>query len=57
MPDLRRTRKNIKVALAVLLGVDVAAVLERWSVPPHHGANNSINCGSSCRPRLAMSSR
>jgi type IV pilus assembly protein PilO len=27
MPDLRRTRKNITVALAVLLGVDVAAAI------------------------------
>ena len=25
MPDLRQTRKNIKIALAVLLGVDVVA--------------------------------
>jgi Tfp pilus assembly protein PilO len=27
MPDLRQTRKNIKTALAVLLGVDVVAVV------------------------------
>ncbi|MFZ0769832.1 MAG: hypothetical protein WCA49_18305 [Candidatus Sulfotelmatobacter sp.] len=27
MPDLRQTRKNIKIALAVLLGVDVVAVV------------------------------
>jgi Tfp pilus assembly protein PilO len=26
MPDLRQTRKNIKIALAVLLGIDVVAV-------------------------------
>jgi Tfp pilus assembly protein PilO len=27
MPDLRRTRKNIKIALAVLVGVDVITVI------------------------------
>ena len=27
MPDLRQTRKNIKTALAVLLGVDVVALV------------------------------
>ena len=27
MPDLRRTRKNIKIALAALVGVDVIAVM------------------------------
>jgi type IV pilus assembly protein PilO len=27
MPDLRQTRKNIKIALAALLGVDVAALV------------------------------
>ena len=27
MPDLRQTRKNIKTALAVLVGVDVVALL------------------------------
>ena len=27
MPDLRQTRKNIKIALAALLGVDVVAVI------------------------------
>ena len=27
MPDLRRTRKNIKTALAVLVGVDIVAVV------------------------------
>jgi type IV pilus assembly protein PilO len=31
MPDLRRTRKNIKTALAVLLGVDVVAVVVLFS--------------------------
>jgi type IV pilus assembly protein PilO len=31
MPDLRRTRKNIKTALAVLLGVDVVAVVALFS--------------------------
>ena len=31
MPDLRRTRKNIKTALAVLLGVDVLAVAVLFS--------------------------
>jgi type IV pilus assembly protein PilO len=31
MPDLRRTRKNIKTALAVLLGVDVVAVAVLFS--------------------------
>ncbi|MGA8272985.1 MAG: hypothetical protein WB919_15590, partial [Candidatus Sulfotelmatobacter sp.] len=27
MPDLRQTRKNIKIALAVLVGVDVITVI------------------------------
>jgi type IV pilus assembly protein PilO len=31
MPDLRQTRKNIKTALAVLLGVDVVAVAVLFS--------------------------
>lgn len=31
MPDLRRTRKNIKTALAVLLGVDVVAIAVLFS--------------------------
>ena len=31
MPDLRQTRKNIKTALAVLLGVDVVAVVVLFS--------------------------
>jgi len=31
MPDLRQTRKNIKIALAVLLGVDVVAVAVLFS--------------------------
>jgi Tfp pilus assembly protein PilO len=31
MPDLRRTRKNIKVALGVLLGVDVIATVVLFS--------------------------
>jgi type IV pilus assembly protein PilO len=31
MPDLRRTRKNIKTALAVLLGVDVVAAAVLFS--------------------------
>jgi len=31
MPDLRQTRKNIKVALAVLLGVDVVAAAVLFS--------------------------
>jgi Tfp pilus assembly protein PilO len=31
MPDLRQTRKNIKVALAVLLGIDVAAAVVFFS--------------------------
>jgi|HubBroStandDraft_6_1064221.scaffolds.fasta_scaffold00009_120 type IV pilus assembly protein PilO len=31
MPDLRRTRRNIKTALAVLLGVDVVAVAVLFS--------------------------
>jgi Tfp pilus assembly protein PilO len=31
MPDLRRTRKNIKTALAVLMGVDVVAVIVFFS--------------------------
>ncbi len=31
MPDLRQTRKNIKSALAILLGVDVVAVIVLFS--------------------------
>ncbi|MGA7218504.1 MAG: hypothetical protein WBX38_09325 [Candidatus Sulfotelmatobacter sp.] len=31
MPDLRRTRKNIKIALAVLVGVDIVAVVVLFS--------------------------
>ena len=31
MPDLRQTRKNIKIALAVLLGVDVVALVVLFS--------------------------
>jgi Tfp pilus assembly protein PilO len=31
MPDLRQTRKNIKIALAVLLGIDVVAVAVLFS--------------------------
>jgi type IV pilus assembly protein PilO len=31
MPDLRRTRRNIKTALAVLLGVDVVALVVLFS--------------------------
>ena len=31
MPDLRQTRKNIKTALAVLLGVDVVAMVVLFS--------------------------
>jgi hypothetical protein len=41
MPDLRQTRKNIKTALAVLVGVDVVAVVccfRRWWARPIRGA-------------------
>ena len=31
MPDLRRTRKNLKTALAILLGVDVVAAIVMFS--------------------------
>jgi len=31
MPDLRQTRKNIKTSLAVLLGVDVVAIVVLFS--------------------------
>jgi Tfp pilus assembly protein PilO len=39
MPDLRQTRKSIKTALAVLLGVDVVAVVVLFS--PLVGSTNS----------------
>lgn len=39
MPDLRQTRKNIKVALAILLGVDVVAAAVLFS--PFVGSTES----------------